>query len=279
MTYRECRWPLGQTPGTGYRRVVYRFLLTPRWLGLAVVAVVLAGVGLQLGSWQFDRRDERISGNARVEANLSAPVTSLASLGLTDTDMVDDGSQWRAVTVTGSYDDDGQLIVRNQSRDEGPGVGVLTPLRSEDGSAVLVERGWVGTSAGAIGVADVQPPPDGQVTVTGWLRADSAADSTATEPVDGTVRAVASDRIAESLGYPLLPGYVALIDQVPAPDGDLVGPERPDLGQGPHFFYGLQWWFFGLLAPVGYAWFAYVEAHPRSRDRRSQPVAPERART
>jgi len=254
---------------------VYRFLLTPRWLALAVVAVALAEEGWQLGSWQFDRRDERLADSERIQANLSAPPERIGSLGLEGSDRIGEELEWRSVTVTGSYDGPGQLVVRNQSREAGPGVTVLTPLRTSDGSSVLVERGWLGTARGSTGIPDIDPPPDGPVTVTGWLRADSDAGDSATVPVDGTVRAVASDEVAASLGYRLLPGYVALTGQQPAPDDALVGPERPDLGQGPHLFYGLQWWFFGLLAPVGYAWFAYVEAHPRTHPRatRDRPVA------
>jgi hypothetical protein len=38
-----------------------------------------------------------------------------------------------------------------------------------------------------------------------------------------------------------------------------VPAEQPDLGNGPHFFYGLQWWFFGLLAVFGFFYLAYDE--------------------
>lgn len=252
---------------------MYWFLLTPRWLGLAVVAVLLAGVCLQLGSWQLDRRDEREAENQRIEANLAAQPVPVTSLGPQDGTQLDD-EEWRSVSMTGSYDAHGQLIARNQSRDAGPGVSVITPLRAADGTAVLVERGWLSTAGGSSAVPDVAPPASTPVTITGWLRADSAAGDGATVPVDGTVRAVSSQRIAASLGYPLLPGYIALTEQEPAGDETLTGPDRPDLGQGPHFFYGLQWWFFGLLAPLGYAWFAYAEANPRRRtDRRPRAAA------
>ncbi|MDQ3628606.1 MAG: SURF1 family protein [Actinomycetota bacterium] len=246
---------------------MYRFLLTPRWLGLAVAAAVLAGAGVQLGSWQFDRRAERLADNARIEANLATRPVPLGSLDLEGSERIGDELEWRSVTVAGRYDEQGQLIVRNQSRDAGPGVTVLTPLRAADGGSVLVERGWLSTAGGTSAIPDTGSPPAGPVRVTGWLRADSAAGDSATVPVDGTVRAVASEQVAQWLGYPLLPGHVALTQQDPDQDGALSGPERPDLGEGPHFFYGLQWWFFGLLAPVGYAWFAYAEAHPRHRPR------------
>ena len=51
--------------------------------------------------------------------------------------------------------------------------------------------------------------------------------------------------------------------------------ELPDLGNGPHFFYGLQWWFFGLLAVFGFFYLAYDEwsggASNRRQNVRSMP--------
>ena len=248
----------------GYRRMVYRFLLTPRWLGLAVAVLVSAAAAVQLGIWQFDRLDERRATNVETRANLAAdpvPIASLLSAG----DGLDPSFEWRAVTATGWYDGAAELIVRNQAREAGPGSSILTPLVLGNGEVVLVERGWVSTAGNPTELPDVEPPPAGQVTVTGWLRPDSGAGPEATEPVDDSVRAIDSARIGSALGRDLLPGYIALTGQVPAPDGELDTAVAPDLGQGPHFFYGLQWWFFASLAVVGYLWFAWSEAHPKPR--------------
>ena len=35
--------------------------------------------------------------------------------------------------------------------------------------------------------------------------------------------------------------------------------ELPELNNGPHFFYGLQWWFFGVLAIFGFFYLLYDE--------------------
>ena len=55
--------------------------------------------------------------------------------------------------------------------------------------------------------------------------------------------------------------------------------ELPDLGNGPHFFYGLQWWFFGVLAVFGFFYLAYDErkklrapAEPASERAEQTPV-------
>jgi cytochrome oxidase assembly protein ShyY1 len=246
---------------------VYRFLLSGRWLGFAALVAVVVGVCVRLGMWQFDRLDERQADNERIEANLAAapaPVDTVVASG----DGPTEADEWRRVTATGRYDADHQVLLTEQSRDVGPGVDVLTPLVLPSGTAVLVDRGWLATG-GPSERPDPPAPPTGPVSVTGWLRLDSDADDWATVPDDeSSVRAVDSDRIAPTLPYAVLPGWIALTEQRPAAATGLAPPEEPDLGQGPHFFYGLQWWFFGVLAVVGYGWFAWAEAHPRpQRDR------------
>lgn len=253
---------------------MYRFLLSARWLGFAAIVAVVVVVCVRLGLWQFDRLDERRTDNDRIEANVTAEPAPIDTVIAGD-DPAEADDEWRRVTVTGRYDERQQLIVTQQARDIGPGVDVVTPLVTPDGVAVLVDRGWLPISRPSE-IPDPPAPPSGSVTVTGWLRADSDTEAWATTPDDGAVRAVASDRVEATLPYDLLPGWVALIDQSPPAGPGLEPLEEPDVGQGPHFFYGLQWWFFGALAIAGYGWFAWTEAHPR-RDRRTtaerEPVA------
>ena len=45
----------------------------------------------------------------------------------------------------------------------------------------------------------------------------------------------------------------------PEPDTALEPVELPELNNGPHFFYGLQWWFFGVLAVFGFCYLLYDE--------------------
>jgi cytochrome oxidase assembly protein ShyY1 len=252
---------------------VYRFLLSGRWLAFAALVVVVAGVCIRLGMWQFDRLDQRQADNERIESNLAAdpaPVDSVVASG----GSVADDDEYRRVTATGTYDPEHQIVVTQQTRDIGPGVDILTPLVQADGTAVLVDRGWLATSASSE-VPDPPPVPTEPVEITGWLRVDSDVDDWATTPDDGTVREVDSTDIAPTLPYDVLPGWVSLTEQDPPASDGLAAPEDPDLGQGPHFFYGLQWWFFAALALVGYGWFAWAEAHPRSsRESAADPRQP-----
>ena len=68
-------------------------------------------------------------------------------------------------------------------------------------------------------------------------------------------------------------GFVELASETPGPAEPLTPAELPDLGEGPHFFYGLQWWFFGLLAVFGFCYLVYDEWRGRPGRRRPGPLA------
>ncbi|MGH1565711.1 SURF1 family cytochrome oxidase biogenesis protein [Mumia sp. DW29H23] len=241
---------------------MYRFLLTRRWIAFALFVVLLVGVCVWLGFWQFGRLDQRQARNDVTRHNMVATPVNAADVASTDPD-ASQRNEWKQVEVTGTYDTDAQVVVKYQTRDQGPGVEVVTPLVTEDGRAVLVDRGWMGSANTTGADLDIPAPPSGEVTAVGWWRADDHVPLKATQPDDGQVRAISTLGLGPTLDYPLYEGgYLALEKQEPAAEG-LILPEGPDLGQGPHFFYGLQWWFFAALALVGFGWFAWAEAHPR----------------
>jgi cytochrome oxidase assembly protein ShyY1 len=95
------------------------------------------------------------------------------------------------------------------------------------------------------------------VTVTGWVRQDASGDSTHVS--DQSTRSISSREISKALGITTYGGFVDLDSEDPGPDEALEKAELPDLSNGPHFFYGLQWWFFGLLAVGGFFYLAYDE--------------------
>jgi cytochrome oxidase assembly protein ShyY1 len=251
----------------------FRFLLSRRWVLFLVTVLALAWLAWRLGEWQFDRLEERQQRNAVVERNESlppVPVTEVMAVG----EPVSAGEQWRVVRATGEYAVEDTVIVRYRTRDGAAGVDVVVPLVLADGTSVLVDRGWFATDNRGTTAADVPPPPDGEVTVTGWVRANATGDSTAV--ADRSTRAVSSREIGPALDREVLGGFVDLRSEDPAPRTALEPVEQPELDDGPHFFYGLQWWFFGLLALVGFGYLAYDEwrGRPSAGRRRTEEEAP-----
>ncbi len=245
------------------------FLLSRRWVGFAVVVALLAWLAWWLGEWQFSRLEERQQRNAIIERNESAAVTPVEELAAPGAD-VDPRDEWRVVTATGTYAESDTVIVRYRTRGGASGVDVVVPLVTGTGPALLVDRGWLPAEGAEIDTADVPAPPRGVVTVTGWLRRDGTGESTTV--TDRSTRAISSERIGEALDREVYGGFVDLRSEDPAPAEPLARAELPELDNGPHFFYGLQWWFFGLLALVGFGYLAYDERRGRSRRGPARPA-------
>ncbi len=252
------------------------FLLSRRWVVFGCVVVLLAYLALQLGQWQFGRLEDRKQDNRIVTTNLrSAPVPVEDVLSTERQPPAE--AAWQRVTARGTWDDEHTIVLKYQTRDGGAGVDVVTPLVTEDGTAVLVDRGWLATDNSGGTRPDLPPASSGTITVTGYVRQD--AEGGATRVQDLTTRAVSSRAAADVVPHPLYQGFLDLAAESPEPDQSLQLTELPDAGSnGPHFFYGLQWWFFGALAVFGFGYLVYDELRRRRREG-TQPGEPTRPRS
>ncbi len=115
------------------------------------------------------------------------------------------------------------------------------------------------------------------MTVTGWVRQN--AGGSAAQVVNASTRAISSTEIEPAIGVPTYGGFVQLLSESPKPATPLTPADPPDLSNGPHFFYALQWWFFGILALFGYGYLAWEEATGRADQRRAQQPAKKRTGT
>lgn len=245
------------------------FLVSRRWVLFTVVVVLLAWAAWLLGEWQFHRLEERQERNAIVERNEAAPVAPVADV-LAPGEPVDAEDQWRIVTATGTYAVDETVVVRYRTRDGASGIDVVVPLETVQGASLLVDRGWMAAANRGADPADIPAPPPGEVTVTGWVREDATGDSTVV--TDRSTRSISSVQIGDALDREVYGGFVDLRSEDPQPETALAPAELPELDNGPHFFYGLQWWFFGLLAIFGFCYLAYDEWRTLRRGRPPRDV-------
>jgi cytochrome oxidase assembly protein ShyY1 len=247
-------------------------MVSRRWLLFFAIVVLLAYACLLLGQWQWHRLTSTKSNNAIIRANESAdpaPVDQVLRPG----ENPPSTAQYRSITATGRYDVSHTVIVRYQTDQDGhSGVDVVVPLVTSSGTALLVDRGWMATSnQGLADPSQVPAPPPGTVTVTGSVRRDASGSAAAVE--NSSTRAVSSSQIQPAIGIPVYGGFIDLTVESPAPATPLTPAELPDLSNGPHFFYALQWWFFGLLALFGFGYLAWEEKTGRADLRRAQQPA------
>ncbi len=250
----------------------WRFLLSRRWILFFLAIIVVGYATWWLGEWQFGRLDDRKEENAVIEANEDddpVPVGEVLAVG----EPVAESEEYTTVTATGVYDVADTIVVRYRTRDGVGGVDAVVPLVTAGGTALLVDRGWLATDNRAVSPDEIPAPPSGEVTITAWVRADGTGDSTALS--DNSTRAISSVAIGEALDREVYGGFVELRTEDPEPAEALEPAEEPDLGEGPHFFYGLQWWFFGVLATGGFLYLAWDERKhgPRGERRRAAASA------
>ena len=247
--------------------MLLRRMFQRKWL-LATL-LVLAGTAfcIRLGIWQLDRLEQRRAFNAQYEA---ARAQSPLNLNQEQPEDIEE-LEWRHVTVTGEYDFANQIAVRNQYYREQYGYHLLTPLRFE-GTAVLVDRGWIPAEGNAAPADWRTYDEPGTVSISGQLRLGrgkpaigGVADPL---PENGAKLEVWNNadlaRIASQMPYPLLPVYIQ-----PEPDANDTEPPIPfqpaiELTEGPHFGYALQWFTFATILFFGYPFYVRKqEAGPK----------------
>lgn len=230
-----------------------RWLLTPRWLVAHVVVLVVAIVFVNLGFWQLRRLEERRLANTVGESRFESEPVDIDTL-LRGAGDEEESLEFRRATATGVFHPKDEVLIRSQVYQGAAGFHVITPLVGEDGSATLVNRGWVPLTLDEVPVTEA-PPPQGTVTIEGWVGLTRVRQGLGpSDPEEGrlvTMSRVDIDRIRQQVPYELDPVYLSLLggepDQLPV---TVPPPSFED--EGSHLAYAIQWFSFALIGLVGY---------------------------
>ncbi|MEV6226787.1 SURF1 family protein [Saccharopolyspora shandongensis] len=241
-----------------------KFLLRPGWLGLIALVVVFASLCFTLlAPWQFSRSDEAQTRNNAIAESFHAPPKPFAEV-LPAGQVPDQRTEWTQVVLRGQYLPEGETLAWQRTVLGEPAFEVLTPFRLDDGTTVLVDRGFIrpvdGTRA-----PDYAAAPTGDISVTARVRTDE--QDSKQRPLfehDGHrwAYAVNAATISTGTGLALQPGYVVLNDGQP---GVLGAMPLPRLESGPYFSYALQWIAFGIMAIIAIGYLMYSELRPDAR--------------
>lgn len=127
-----------------------------------IVATALASVGfLALAVWQFQRLGWKEDLIARVERQVHAEPVSPPAASVS----VSKADEYRRLRLRGRFEPREVLV--QATTELGGGHWVLAPLRLDDGTAVLINRGFVPPEQRA---PDRHAAPAGAVELTGLLR-------------------------------------------------------------------------------------------------------------
>jgi cytochrome oxidase assembly protein ShyY1 len=238
---------------------MYRFLFSSKWLGYLLLAAIFATGCVFLGRWQMDRRAETLAEIQRVTSNYSATPISFAQ-ARSDFNQLEASREWTQVRLQGSYDVDGQRIVRNRPLNGQPGYEVVVPFKLVSGETVVIDRGWLPIGNKTPGRPDSIPaPPPGQITAV--VRLKHSEPTLQRGAPEGQLASIDLPAYSAELGYPLMTGaYGQLASETP-PAAEM--PQQfpmPSVEEGTHLSYSLQWFAFGILMFVGFGYAARQQA-------------------
>lgn len=211
------------------------------------------------GFWQINRHGERGDRNELIEARAALAPVPVGDLVRVGDVAIGEAEQFRRVTATGEYVIDDEVLVRNRTLDGAPGWWVLTPFLLDNGTAVVVNRGWIPRVYDADREREGTEPRMGRQTITGTIQPTrSARGIQQQDPETGRLSSLARpdiERLAEQLSYDALL-VVFQLDE--ASETDVArqalprGLPLPALDSGPHISYAVQWFVFTTIALVGY---------------------------
>ncbi len=237
-----------------------------RWL---VTLAALAGVLLmaRLGWWQLDRAAQKLALQAAIDERAHLPaIASVAQLAAT-TDAAP-AQYHRLLRLDGRWSIAHTVYLDNRQMNGRPGFFVVTPLLLADGSAVLVQRGWLPRDFQDRSRIAAVPTPEGEVVVQGRIAPPPARLYEFSAAEAGPIRQnLDLDAFARETGLALRPLSVLLAES-PATAGDGLQREwpAPSSGAAKNRGYAAQWFALSVLIVVLYVWFQLIQ--PRRRARR-----------
>lgn len=241
---------------------VLRSFLKPGWLLLVLLVIAFAAACFAiLAPWQLGKNSDTEHRNDLIRAAVDTdpvPIDQLAPPG----SALDPNNEWHEVALRGRYLPDDQVMLRFRYSQERPAVEALTPFQiAGSGRTILVNRGIVANSEN--GQVSVPAPPSGDVSIVARLR-KSEGTSRGKEPrVEGgesTAYTIDTSQLSRLTGLSMDPYYLQLSPNQPGSLGEI---ELPQLESGPFLSYGLQWLAFGVMVPLGAAYFIYNEVKAR----------------
>jgi len=209
------------------------------------VALLLIVLCLWAAQWQYHRGVDRHARNTVISERIAkSPIGLNAVTGnLPD-------HEWQTVSTSGAFDTDKQILLRNRYNEGKYGYEVLTLFRSNENKSFWVDRGWVEAGATATTPPIVTALPQAEVSITGRLRLDSSLPRGSFFALPGKGEGLVSELNAQSQ----LDTEKFYIDLLSGSDSSLtpkVTAQLPELSDGPHMAYALQWIFFGGLVIYG----------------------------
>jgi surfeit locus 1 family protein len=232
-----------------------------KWVVL-LAAIVGVAATARLGVWQLDRAAQKNALQAALDERRALPALDTRSLAREPAEAA--WQHHRRIVLPGRWLAEATVYLENRQMQGRPGFFVVTPLLLDDGTAVLVQRGW--QPRDLIDRTKVVPPPTPAeaVEVAGRIAPPPARlyefDGVDTGPLRQNLDI---DAFGREWRLKLRPLSVLQEACAAPPDGLLRDWLPPATGVHKHYGYAFQWFALAALILGLYVWFQIIR--PRRR--------------
>jgi surfeit locus 1 family protein len=240
------------------------------WVVL-VAALALALLTARLGWWQLDRAAQKTAMQAALDERSALPPLPTTSWPSGSADVRT--QEYRRTQASGIWLNELTIYLDNRPINGRSGFYVVTPLRLDDGTALLVQRGWLPRDATER--TRVPPPPaqPGVVTVTGRIAPALSRLYEFEGAASGAIRQnlnVAAFALESRLK---LKPWVLIQEDSSGAGADVLVRQwpAPNYGVHKHYGYAFQWFSLSLLTVGLFLWFQLIS--PRRRAAALKPEA------
>ena len=222
-----------------------RRLLRPSWIISHIFVIALLVSTVNLGFWQLRRFDERKANNAQIMETTGRESVAVNNLSI---DRLDKTQSYTPATARGTFDEDRQVYLINRSRDGVPGVEVINSftLETDPVSYVVVNRGYLPRKVFNEGESEIWKPSSKVLEIEGFIMIPFLDGKLQGDEINR----IDIDLLSDEWGVSLLPIYLQQNQQT---SNDWpVQMKPPELTEGSHLSYAVQWFIFTLIGLVGY---------------------------
>lgn len=215
-------------------------------IATTIFALLLIALCLWASHWQYQRGVARHHRNFVIASHVDQPITTLDAIGLDVS-----GAEWRKVSITGKFDPTHQILLRNQYSQGVYGFDLLTLFTDTGARTFWIDRGWIAPGKSATATPALPKTSTSIVAITGRIRLEDSLPQGSFFAISPGSKNLISKWNAQSKTSGKTENFY--IDLLSASDPAMtpaVPVELPELTDGPHMAYALQWLFFGGL--VGY---------------------------
>ena len=215
----------------------------------SLLALLLIALCIWAAQWQFQRGIDRHQRNSLIESQLTLPELDISKVVSANSGQLSP-FEWRTVNATGRFNAAEQILLKNRYFEGAYGYEVLTRFKLSDGRYIWVDRGWVKAGEDAKTAPVTTTVPSGEVSLVARVRLDRSLPVGAFFALPSSGKGMISKLNAQT-GFRSEGFYFDLISGSDISLTPAVAAQLPELSDGPHLAYSLQWIFFAGLIIYG----------------------------